>query len=63
MKTETRQAIFDYFLKVHELTLLEGDIDDLQHIIRKHETDLIEKAFVAGRSQTSWEQFKTDNEL
>lgn len=24
---------------------------------------LIEKAFLAGRSQTSWEQFKIDNDL
>lgn len=63
MKKETRQAIFDYFAMVHDLLLLEGDIDDLQHIIRKHETYLIERAFVAGRSNTSWEQFKKDNDL
>lgn len=63
MRTETRQAIFDYFDIHHDVRLLEGDLDELQNIISKHESDLIEKAFLAGRSKTSWEQFKIDNSL
>lgn len=63
MKPETRQAIFNYFSEQHDVLLLESDLDELQNIIQKHEPDLVEKAFVAGRSQTSWEQFKSDNEI
>lgn len=28
-----------------------------------HDMELIERAFLAGRSKTSWEQFKIDNQL
>lgn len=63
MNPETRQAIFNYFSEQHDVLLLESDMNELQNIIQNHESDLVEKAFVAGRSQTSWEQFKSDNEI
>lgn len=65
MNAQTKQAIFNYFSENDMCLLLESDFDELQRIIDKHEftSKLIEKAFVAGRSQTSWEQFKKDNDL
>ena len=35
--------------------------DIMNYAINNPDLKLIEQAFIAGRSQTSWEQFKKDN--
>jgi hypothetical protein len=58
-----QQEFFDYFYGEHNITTLESDFMEIDLILQKQYNKLIEKAFVAGRSQTSWEQFKKDNDL
>jgi hypothetical protein len=54
-----QQKFFDYFMEQHNLITLESDFDEVQSIMRP----LIEQAFIAGRSKTSWEQFQKDNDM
>jgi hypothetical protein len=56
---DIEQKFFIYFLKEHNLITLQSDFDEVQNIMRP----LIEQAFLAGRSQTSWEQFQKDNDM
>jgi hypothetical protein len=60
---DTQQKFFDYFYKEHNLITLESDFHEVNSIMKEHYMKLVESAFVAGRSKTSWEQFKEDNEL
>lgn len=63
MTTETIQALFNHILDQHDLILLESEMFEIEAIIKPEYLELIEASFVAGRSQTSWEQFKKDNNL
>lgn len=63
MDKETLQKLFNHMAGQHDLILLEGEMLDIDNIIKPYYMTLIERAFVAGRSKTSWEQFKKDNDL
>ena len=47
----------------HNLTLLVSEMDEIARIFEREKIELADRAFVAGRSNTSWDQFKKDNDL
>jgi hypothetical protein len=61
--TEVQQKFFDYFFKEHDLITLESDFHEVTAIFNESHIKLVERAFVAGRSKTTWEQFKKDNDI
>ena len=63
MTSETEQELFNHMLREHGLILLCSELDEIARIFEKEKLELADRAFVAGRSQMSWEQFKKDNEL
>lgn len=63
MNSETIQNLFNHMFREHGLTLLVSEMDEIARIFEKEKIELADRAFVAGRSKTSWEQFKKDNDL
>ena len=63
MNTETEQKLFNHMFREHGVTLLTSEMDEIARIFEKESIELADKAFVAGRSKTSWGQFKKDNDI
>lgn len=63
MNNDTIQNLFNHMYREHGLTLLVSEMDDIARIFDNEKIQLADRAFVAGRSQTSWEQFKKENDL
>ena len=63
MDEQTIQNLFNHMYNVHGLTLLVSEMDEIARIFRDEKIDIAKRAFMAGRSMTSWEQFREDNDL
>ena len=63
MSNETIQNLFNYMVHNHNVTLLVSEMDEIARIFESEKIDLAERAFAAGRSRTSWKQFKEDNDI
>jgi hypothetical protein len=53
----------DLYDKMLSMQLKRNDILERENVRSTNHTSLIELAFLAGRSKTSWEQFKKDYNL
>ena len=63
MDSKTIQDLFNHMYRNHNLTLLVSEMDEIARIFEREKIELADRAFVAGRSNTSWDQFKKDNDL